>query len=795
MSRKRWIHLLVLSSSVAILPMAAQAQEAAGGTAEDGGLQDIVVTAQRQSESLQSTPLSVAAFTGEALRARGTVNVEDLAAQTPSLSIKNDFGAVNPNIYLRGVGIGDINANVTGTVGVYVDEVYKASPASQLMQFFDVARVEVLRGPQGTLYGRNTTAGAINIISKPPTEDFVADVTASYGRFDEIQLEGGASGALVPDTVRLRVSGSYHRRDGYIRNINSNPASLAPRRIADIDNWATRAQLQLLPGEQIDVLLAVHAGRSDTTGVSYNHRGVFDPTAYAQGRIETCGLARIQAYRCVDFLGYRDTDHDPDRVDINGVSRENVRNWGARLRVNADWGDVALTSISAYDRTRRASVFDIDDSPNSAVDAVQRARSAQISQELRLASTNKDQRFHWVAGGFYFRERLNYFGSFDLFRGQRPAVATAAAARNLGPPLTLGVNPAGNPALAAQLGSLVFAVPVFFVTYPYRQRVESWAAFGQGYLDLTDTVTLTGGLRYSDERRRFDYLSAVTEPFFTIPIAQTSAALGNNRTRFDDLSWRVAVDWQATRDLFGYASVSRGTKAGGFSGALLTSQAQTRPYRDERLTSYEVGLRSEFLDRRLRINATGFYYDYRDVQVYTLENNGGFPDSILSNLPRARVTGAELELIARPVEQLMVNVGASLLDTKIVSDFLNPAGVNIRGNELAYAPHLSISGSLSWTQPLGGEAGDLLLTGDFSRQGGSYTETNNVARLRAQGALILGLRAAYRAPGGRWELAAWGRNITDRRYITLVGNVADFGFDRVKYNAPATYGLSVRLQY
>ncbi|WP_375203906.1 TonB-dependent receptor [Hyphococcus sp.] len=780
-------HFLMSCVSSIAFATAAQAQEDNAAANSSAGLDNIVVTAQRQSQNLQSAPLSITAVTGETLEARGINNVQDLALQTPSLAVKTDFGAANPNIYIRGVGIGDFNANVTGAVGVYIDEVYQSSPAGQLFQFFDTERVEVLRGPQGTLYGRNTTGGAINFLSRRPTDELSAYARALYGRYDEAQVELGVGGPIVPGVVKARISGTYHRRDGTIEN-TSPVLEGAPERFNDLDTGAMRLLVDVTPSDAVELKFNVHYGRSETTGLNFNHRGLLDPATFTP-----CSLDMLDTGVCVDALGYSEGYTDPDTVQYNHPSRELVEVWGGNLKADIAIGEYSLTSISAYEDVRRDTIFDGDDSPNDLLDAVHRPESTQFTQEVRIASPT-EKRFYWLAGGYYFNEDLHFDGAFDLFREVRPAIAAAAADLMLGLPLEAGFNPTGGPDLAAMLGNPIFAYPTLASTYSYDQKVESWAFFGQAYYRLADSVTLTGGLRYSEEDRTFDYMSALVEPFVTIPLVEVSAALGNNKTSFDDLSWRGAIEWQATEDVFFYASASKGSKSGGFNGAFMLDPIQAEPFGDESLRAYEAGVKSEWLDSRLRLNATGFYYDYRDLQVYSLESTGGIPQQVLRNAPKARVYGAELELLARPVEALVVSAGLSLLDSEITADFIGGNGANLRGNELAYAPKVSTSGSATYTIDLPSSAA-IILSGDYSYQSRTYTDTRNLANLRTGDGVIVGLRAAYRTPDGRTEIAAWGKNITNTRYITYVADLGDFGFNRVQYTVPATYGVSVRFNY
>jgi iron complex outermembrane receptor protein len=794
--------LALLMGTILAVPVGfARAAQDAAPPSDDAdqilSLEEIIVTAQRQEQSLQETPVSVAGFTGKMLADIGVANVGNLALQSPSLSVKTDFGAANPNIYIRGVGIGDFNANVTGAVGVYNDEVYLSAAAGQLMQFYDVEQVEVLRGPQGTLYGRNTTGGAVKIASRKPTEELTIDALAEYGRFDEKRGQIGIGFGIVPGLLKARISGSMHKRDGYIRNTydGSGPNPLnAPARVADIDSAAARIQFDFTPTDTSSFLFNFHYGESDTSGVRFNHRGLFDPEAFASGSIVLCVDTRLDKGECVDALGYAEGDADPDTVSYNNPVREQLKAWGTNLQASIGIGDYNFTSITAYENTKRESVFDGEESPLNLLDAFHNPRYKQFSQEIRLSSP-VDKKLRWTVGGFYFEEDLDFTGTFDVFREVRDDIAAAAAALNLGPPLVLGFNPTGGPDLAAQLGNPIFAFPTLSSLYEYDQKVESWALFGQVYYDLTEKLTATLGLRYSEEDRTFNYRSSLQEPFLPaegILLAETNDELENNKTSFSDLSFRIALEYRANDDLFFYTSVSRGAKSGGFNGAFLLAQAQTAPFEDEQVTAYELGMKSEWLDNRFRLNLTGFYYDYKDLQLFTLQSTAGVPQQILSNAPAAEIYGAELELLFRPTSNLQIGTGLSFLETEITESFIGPSGADLKGNDLAYSPSFSINGNIEYVVPLNDDA-ELALQADTAFTKGSFTETNNISRLKSEDGFLVNTRVAYRQ--GNWEFSLYGRNILDKRFIQYSADLSDFGLDRVQYNEPATYGVGVRFLY
>lgn len=760
---------LATLGTVSLVALSAHAQDAGptdAGVDGDGFLERVVVTAQRKSENLQSAAVAVTAFTGQAIERLGIKDVQDLSLQTPSLNIKAAFGAVNPNIFIRGVGINDFNANVSGAVGVYVDDVYLGSPAGQLFQFFDAERVEVLKGPQGTLYGRNTTGGAVNFISRKPTGEANGHASIDYGRFNEVRVEG-AVGFPIAEKISARVAGVFNRRDGITFNRftgeNGN----------DVENWAGRVLLLVEPTDDFEVLFNVHAGGNGSDSLLWQHRGLID---FGDG------VGR-------DALGYADLDDDPWAGDYNFVGEEDLDLFGASATINWSRGTVTVTSITAYESVERATVEDTDGSPNSLLQALYDADSEQFSQELRV-SYRGNSPIEAIAGAYYLSEDLEFDGSFDTFRDVRPAIEAAAAGLGLGMDFPGGFNPLGSPDLAAMLGDPIFAVPTFFARYGYDQEIENWALFGQADYNVTEAFTATLGLRYTEEKRKFDYVSAFDEGIFAIPLVDV-----DNEAKFSKLSGRVALDYQFNEAVFGYASVSRGFKSGGFNGGLLFMPIEAEPFDEETLTAYEIGFKTEWGQGRARTNITAFYYDYSDLQVFTIVNNGGIPQQVLSNAADATVFGLELETEARPVPELYLRFGLTVLDSELKNFVTEPAlgGVDFSGNRLPFAPKANFTGAAFYEIPV--TNGSLVrIGGDFSYQSKIFTETSNLERLAIDGTFLLNAQISFLTSDERWEFSVWGRNLTDAAYEEDFIDLSDFGYDLIKHGDPITVGASVTLR-
>jgi len=739
---------MISVSLLALTPAVASAQDAdvpadAASTAPQEGLGEIVVTAQRRSQNIQDVPISIAAISGEALTEVGIRDPRDLSILVPGLSSQAGTSATTTSLFLRGVGIGDFNSNTTGAVGVYVDDVFLGANAGKLFNVFDSDGIEVLKGPQGTLYGRNTTAGAIRFSSRKPTDEFSANAALSYGRFNEVQVEGGVGGPIVTDLLKMRVAGTYLRRDGWLLN------RVTGNKLNDLDMWAGRAIVDLTPSEDVLIRAIVHGGQNRGGARQFQHRG--------QG-VDFAGNPNFADGVPLDGLGYADTDGDLNAGDYDIEGQERVNVFGASLTASINFSGVTLTSISAYEQVRRSTVEDTDASPNNVLTATYIDRPQQYSQELRLQSRDGGA-VNWIVGGYYFHDKLVTESAFDILRVFRD------------PNDLLGtfdpVNSIGN-----------FA-------YPYTQKTESWAAFAQADVKLSDRLTLTGGLRYSADSIDFDFHS-----FFDDVIVVPVLDFEGSKT-FKDLSWRAALSFQATDDLLFYASSSKGYNSGGFAGGSSSDPAQLQPFRSEKLYAYEAGFKSDLLDRTLRFNAAAFYYDYRDLQVFVFDTSGVLPVQRKLNAGNAELYGLEIELQAQPSRTFNAFVNASLLHARY-KDFTALAADDYSGNKLVNAPEYAISAGFSLTQPLPGDSA-LKLRVDGSLQSETFLTPDNVRANRVKPYGIANARLSWLSADENLEVALWAKNITGTRYVTYVSPVVTM--DQLNYNDPATYGVQAVLKF
>jgi iron complex outermembrane receptor protein len=745
--------------------LAQEGQPAAEPQAEPADtVEEIVITTQKRAQNLQDVPISVTALTGDEIAKLGIAESVDIAAQTPGLKIGFPSGETNtPAIFLRGVGLNDYNANSNGSVGWYMDEVYISQVTAQNFQLFDLERVEVARGPQGTLYGRNTTGGLVSFISKKPDhEEREGYFTASYGKWDAVKLEG-AYGGPITDSLAGRLSLAYNRADGYIDN--EFPGGHLNN---DVNNWAGRFALSWEPSETVDVLFNLHGAQNRSLSAQYEHQGTLDPS----GSGAPCTRAQIDSDVCVDALGYRDTRND-ERGEYNKEGDLDVDTFGTFLKADIEIGELTLTSLTAYEWVDKLFQEDTDASPNQLIEIDYVNDGWELTQELRLASDGEN--YHWQAGLYYLKERVRVDNFLDLFRTLRPLVESIDPIAYPG-----GFDPGGT-ATESSPGAGDGA-PIFFSKTHYSQETESAAVFGQLDYDFTDQLRATIGGRFTWEARDFAEDVQFQEPTFSAPLFSLK-----DHVDFKEWSAKFGLDYRPVEDLLLFASASRGFKSGGFSGAFAFDPAELPPFDPETIWAYELGAKWDLFAKRLRLNAGFFYYDYNDLQVFTTVNvSPSVIITILDNAGTAQIYGSEIELEATPFAGLYIALGAEFLHTELTR-YTNVAGIDYTGNELVFAPGVSLNGRISYERPVA--EGSLILQTDFNYQDRVYFETANDPVLSQGSYGVWNVRIAYSFQEGRYETAVFGRNLLDRDYLTSAFPLSGFGFNEQMWGHPRTFGV------
>ncbi|KQY26146.1 TonB-dependent receptor [Caulobacter sp. Root1455] len=750
--------------------VAGAAMLAAAGQAsaqEATALDEIVVTAQKRSENLQDVPVSVTALTADQLKDQRVGDVLALSGLSPGLQIKTDDNAANPRIFIRGIGVNDFNPATASAVGVYVDGVYVASPLAQMAGFYDLQQVEVLRGPQGTLYGRNTTGGAINVTTKKPTSTPQGDLAVDYGRFSTLNVQAGFGGPVVGDTLAFRIAGLYDKSDGYTLN------RLTGHKGNDAERKAARFALRYTPDDKLTVDLSASYSKSTGGSILTYNRSLVAQTAEAASTTDPdptygyifCKPTHYTSGQCTNVAGYANTSTNKYEGDYRFEGKDIVKLFGATSAISYDFGGVTLYSVTGYQKAERDDWEETDANPISIFDARYIAEQDTASQEFRLQS-NGATALRWVAGLYAARDNLDNNSHYNVLEVLRVP------------------DPVNNPTgMDPANGVGVFG-------WPLHQKTTSYAAFGQVDYDLTAKLTLTGGLRWSQDKKTFHYVSDVDYGLLTL-------FEYDNAKTFSSISGRLGLRYALSDDANVYATYNRGTKSGGFFSGQTTDPRDLGPYKDETVNAYEVGAKSEFLGRRLRVNVSAFYYDYKDLQVYTQVQRDGLPVQLFTNASAARVYGGEAEIEARPVTGLSLTLGASLLSAEY-KDFISYADpsmppLDYSGNTLPSAPKASLNGAARYEHPLGG--GDLITQLDFTYRGKVYYDTANTERLSDKARAYVNGQVGWAFADGRYELGVWGKNLADTTNISDITPIAAFGFDVFSMGPPRTYGVYFRAKY
>lgn len=708
----------------------ASAQEQSDAAAADG-LEEIVVTAERRSTSLQDTPASVIALSGDELREAGVESTLDLQMIAPGVAVSTNTAAAQ--IFIRGVGT---NFGGDQSVAVHVDGVYQVTTQAALQEFLGVDRIEVLRGPQGSLYGRNATAGVVNIITRRPSMDFSFEGDLELGNYDRFRQRALVNVPLVDGKAAALVSVINSDRDGF----RYNP--FLDDRIDDENYWATRGQFLLRPADNLDILLSANYSDEDdsrTLGFKIN-RNVFAPQV---DLLPTFGLAGGTV------------PEDPDIIYSDKDSIQHFNQYGTSAHIDWDLGGVLIKSLSAYQVNKTREDIDIDGTEvpyfNGFTDG---GRVSWFSQELQALSQG-DGPLQWILGLYHLRDKRRERGVF-----------TTPLFDELG----LSSGPIGR---------------------DFDQRTRSYAVFGQATYRLLENLRLTAGARYSHERK------SATQ-YVAADVDQGIAA--TNRKTWDAFTPKFAIDYSLSDDVMVYASVTRGFKTGGFN------ESATDIFDPEYIWSYEAGVRSSFLDNRLRLNATGFYYDYSDIQV---NQALPAPDPVtgatteVGNAASARVKGIELEMQAAPFAGLQLGANMSLLDAEY-RNFISPNTeiegspvVDLSGNRLPRAPKFAATLSAQYSVDIG-NAGTLSLQGDLYHQSRVFfTAFNNVNDRFGQqkGYETVNARLGFTSADERWSVAVFGRNLTDTLYKQNVIRALGFFGQLDLLAPPRTYGIEVGVRF
>lgn len=751
---------------ITIAPMVSYAQD--GGNASFG-IEEVVVTAERREANLQDVPIAISSFSPDDLRANQVTSIGDLQALVPNLSI-HVGDANNAVVYIRGIGQIDSIAFFEPGVGIYLDDVYLGRAQGAFLDVVDVERIEVLRGPQGSLYGRNTVGGAIKYVSLAPTDELSGKFSAVLGNYDRTDLQASLSGPIIGDTLTGRLTVATMKHEGYSEN------KFDGRRDGDRDVEFARLVLQYDPTDSISLQFAADYSKGE-------------PNRSRTPAKETdIAVLVVDPYTFGTSVEVFPADKDPFKVnaDFNRVEFTETTGYSlnATWDINDEW---QVKSITSYRDLDYGTELDLDATPISPFGIFYFNEQDQFSQEFQLAY--QGDRLSLISGLYYYNEEG------DTYDG--------------------GVF--GNFLIAAS-GEASF-------------KTDSYAVFGQIDYDFNEKLTGIFGFRYTEEEKDYQRL---VEDFDLTALAgigfdpetgevrysnpellspgsadlHLGGGIGVPRpladpdtADFDNFSPKVGLKYQWNDDTNVYATVSSGFKSGGFNGRL--ADGQLEPYDEETLTSYEIGIKSQTFDDRLRTNVSLFYNEYDDLQVSSFEAtaDGGSFVPVFSNAGEAVMQGVELELTALLTERLTINANVGYLDAQYKeflagADPISGAPVDVSGDrEMVNAPRWDTLLGFNYQIPMG-NSGTLSLLADMSYRSKTYLEVNSSENLAQDSYTLFNAAMIYESGDGHWQVILGGKNLSDEEYRSHAFDLSAFpGVELGYYNPPRTYSLTATYQF
>jgi len=754
-------------------------------------LEELVVTAQKRSQSVQDIPIAISGLSADEIEALGFDDATDLSAQVPNVQVSGTFGKTQPIFSIRGVSQSDFNSNQASPVGIYTDEAYLPATFTHGLNFFDLERTEVLRGPQGTLYGRNTTGGAINLITRTPEIDggTSGNINVGVGNFGLVTANGAVESTLVEGKLAARVAFTYEEDDGFFRNLLGGP------NFAQTDSNGARIALNWQPSEQLNAVFKYTSAESTPRGIP----------ARGEARIP------VAPGVFVDVVGAtRDPNLSNFEGEVNDQGNFDSESDLATLRLTYEGSNYSIVSVSSYNDAEFRNQADTDGQggPFPTASQVYSGDSESFNQDIRFVS-NYDGAFNFIAGVYYGIEEnsaqvQSTFTNpdFNIF-----LLAPDAATQGLGQIFT-------------QLGG---------VFQDLESTKEAVAVYGQGRWELNDKLGLDIGLRYTEDDITLDRLNVsrtdfngtpigsfipgnntgINNPFIPPgafgpgspgifldgPLTDESAAGFTETER--EVTGKIGLDYKVSDDLLVYGSYNRGYRSGSINNGLqyIELANPSDNYADpEFLDAYEVGLKGDFLNGRLRVNVAAFYYEYEDQQFV---NQVGLAAN-LENAGESEILGAEFEVLALLTEKGLLDTEfteLSLANTVTPDPFDE---VDLSGNELISAPDVNLNLAIDYEIPTSWGVINAHVDANY-QDDQFYSAYNNFTTFEAIGQeaywLVNARLSAAFGEEGNLTVSAWVKNLAEEEYDFYAINLQALGFDFFLTGAPRTYGLEVGYKF
>jgi len=716
----------------------------ATGANASGVLEEVKVTAQKREESVQSVPIAITALTRDALEKLKLRTANEIVASVPNVSFNGNGADYLLIISIRGVSMQDYSNNQAGPIAIYEDEVYRGVQVLAAgIQLYDIERVEVLRGPQGTLYGRNSTGGAINFITRKPQfagqSGYVTIGTGDYGRKE---VQGAYDAELVKDQLGMRFAFNYLKTDGYVKNRLPGKNDLS-----SVDEWGGRLIFTARPSDNLEASLTLEKTRQT-------------PHSYGALTIETnpYGIG-FGGYRRDDRLGFWESETDYAKnifIDFKGAA------------LKLDWqtaANLTVTSITAYDKGKFGMFGDDDGSPLNILHDDYVAHADQFSQELRLTS-QFDGRFNFVGGLYYVEDKVD---AYNIFR------------------------------YMAQYGGVdnfCLDDPFFFIgcryDNEYVQKRDSYAAFVHTTTDLSERLKLNAGLRYTRDSVRMsnyksfmsDVLTGVSNPAFggaPFPIFDENPG----KKTETNTSGKVGLDYQLTDDAMVYVSYSTGYRVGAWNGLAFFFPSEITYADPEKVKALEGGFKTQWLDRRLQLNGALFTYDYTNQQFINFDPNTGA--QTIQNAKKAASKGFEVEFTYLPADVLQLSAGIGYLDTKYKK--LIKGGLDLSGNKLIAAPKWNINTAIDFNVPF--DSFNVTLHADGVYTSKQFYSPENLPAIAQDAYWIWNARAELENKTRSLVLGLWIKNIAKKNYVVNAYDLTGFGYNFYQRGVPRTYGVDL----
>lgn len=710
----------------------------------------VIVTALRREQTPQDAPVALTVFNGETLADLGVKSINRLEYFAPNFEAESQFGSSQTSFTIRGVGFRDYATNNSPTVGVYVDDVSYPLPIMTQSLLFDLERVEILRGPQGTLYGRNTTGGAVKFISALPSNKFSAGLTIEAARFGRVDAEAYLSGPLS-EQLRIRIAGALQQGGDWQINRETGET------LGGKNSIALRGLVEYDFADNVSLLLNLHGhqDKSDGLGLQTFNAPALGPTQLHTGRQTSWGPSAEFASSfglAMDQAPFKDNE---------GI--------GGSLTLNADFEGANLVYIGAYDAFNRREYNDYDGSPLGAAGAFFESDVDVTSHEMRLQS-NSSGPLSWIVGGYFSYEKLDEIYRSDFVED--------------------GIN-----------GLAVYT--------PYAQKVETLGVFGTADYQITSTISLTAGVRYEDETRDLIDLGTFATVLGPLNFANglSDGTLESRRLNSGEVTWKVGLNVDLKENILFYASASRGVKSGGFTAYNTLNPDFLDPFAPEELIAYEAGLKTDWADEKLQLNGSVYYYDYENQQIQSAEFadivafDVAVPIGRIVNAPKSEIYGGEFELLWKPTPYLQIgqtlglkngtfkefidlDIAASLAEGTAV--MLDRAGQSLGFPNLSYSGFAGINGPVThryyWRARL-----------DYSYRGATTPPLLGPV-YRVDEFWLVDAQIAIGPDVGPWEVSLWARNILNADFDET-RNFFTPGFDVAAPGEPVTYGVRASLRY